>query len=151
MLYLRTKATTIHITLLCAINLCYLHLFHFPLVAGFSFEENPFPVSEEDGEVSICVVVLFGTLDSTVELMANLDSDTADFNDFNNASLRYVFPSGSTTGDRQCEEVEIMADDIAEDDEQFIATLIASPPRNDIVVARSSIIVIIEGTLQGKI
>lgn len=95
-------------------------------------------VNETDGQATVCVE-LNGQLRRDIDLeLAVIDSGMADLSDFNSTTLSYTFLSGSSSGDRVCEAIDIIRDGIVESSEDFSVELTASPPFADVSITRAN-------------
>lgn len=91
-----------------------------------------------DGQATVCVE-LNGQLRRDIDLeLAVIDSGMADLSDFNSTTLSYTFLSGSSSGDRVCEAIDIIRDGIVESSEDFSVELTASPPFADVSITRAN-------------
>ena len=120
-----------------------LHKLFFTPVAVFSLNQSVYNVTEESGEVLVCVE-LSGELDRDISLVLSMENDTASFMDFDNTISTYTFESGSTSQNTSCNSVNITRDGIVEDEERFVIFLQTLPQEPDdvsITLSRADVLI----------
>ena len=123
------------------------YLFPLNAVAAFAINltASTLVVDEVEGGAIICVEIITGLLGRDVDLeLSVLASGTADFSDFSNSTLPFVFTTGSGPGTRVCDTVIISTDQVVEDAEDFSVELAsASPVAMDVNITNSDAVVTI--------
>ena len=121
-------------------------------VAIFSINEveTTFEVDEQDEYATVCVEHLSSVQlrrDNTLELLL-FNIGSASSSDFDDSTLLYTLPSGTTTGAIVCNAIEITNDGIVEDTENFFIHLRSNPSAEDVDIEQANATITIRDSVE---